>query len=278
MIDLGVPPSTLLVWLGIMLGAGIAAGLLAGLLGVGGGIVIVPVLYHLLTLMEIPEAVRMHIAVGTSLMVIVPTAFVSSRSHARRGAVDGALLKSWGPAILVGVLIGTAIAGQVGGRVLTAVFAVVALLIAANMIFRSRATTLVDGFPNAVVKTGLGALIGGFSAMMGIGGGTLSVPILTAVGYEARRAVGTAAAIGLIIAIPGAIGFILSGLGAEGRPPFSVGYVNLLGAAVIVPMTILAAPWGARLAHAIPQRALKIAFGCFLLITSARMFYDLLSG
>lgn len=275
MAEFGVPPSTLLLWLGLMLGAGAAAGLLAGLLGVGGGIVIVPLLYHLLTLVGIEEAVRMHVAVATSLLVIVPTAFVSSRSHAKRGAVDGRLLRTWGPAILVGVLLGTTVAGHVGGRTLTAVFAVVALLVAANFIFRSRATTLVDGFPNAAVKAGLGIVVGTFSAMMGIGGGTLSVPILTAFGYEARRAVGTAAAIGLIIAIPGAIGFILSGLGEPGRPPFSLGFANLLGAAIIVPMTILTAPWGARIAHAIPQRALKIAFGVFLALTSARMFYDL---
>jgi uncharacterized membrane protein YfcA len=267
--------ATMWIWLGAMIPAGIVAGLLAGLLGVGGGIVIVPVLYSLLTALDIDPDVRMHVAVGTSLATIIVTSVSSVRSHNKRGAVDFALLKSWGPAIFVGVLIGTVLAGYVDGEVLTAVFGVTALVVALNMLLRRAGARLRDDFPNAPVKGLLGVAIGTISTMMGIGGGTLSVPILSAFGYEMRRAVGTASAIGFIIAIPGTIGFILFGLGEPGRPPFSLGYVNLAAAALLIPITTLAAPYGARIAHAIPQRALQLCFAFFLAVTGGRMLYGL---
>ncbi len=265
-------------WLGLgvaLAAAGGFAGLLAGLLGVGGGIVVVPVLYHGLTLLGIDESVRMHLAVGTSLAAIIPTAIVSARSHYRRGAVDFALLRLWGPAIFVGVLAGTAIASLVRGEILTAVFAVVALVVAANMALRPEGWVVRPDLPPKLRLAGLGGLVGAISAMMGIGGGTLTVPILSACSYPIRKAVGTASAVGLIIAVPGALGFVLAGLQSAGRPPFSLGYVNLLGFALIVPATMLAAPYGARVAHAIDPIWLRRAFALFLFLTSARMFYGL---
>ncbi|MEO5373484.1 MAG: sulfite exporter TauE/SafE family protein [Alphaproteobacteria bacterium] len=267
---------TFLAVLAVALAAtGALAGLLAGLLGVGGGIVIVPVLYHVFTELGIDEAVRMHVAVGTSLATIVPTAVVSARSHRRRGAVDGDLLRTWGPAILVGVLVGTVAGGAVKGPVLTGVFAVVALLVAAHMAFAPEGRVLAARLPGPGVGMPLAAAIGGISVMMGIGGGTLSVPILTTFSYPMRRAVGTASAIGLIIGIPGAIGFAWSGLGVADRPPWSLGYVNLLGFVLLVPMTMLAAPWGARLAHTINPRLLRRVFSFFLFLTAMRMMYGL---
>lgn len=273
----GLDIATMAPWVAGMLGAGVAGGLLAGLLGVGGGIVVVPVLYNLLALMGVDDSIRMHIAVGTSLAVIVPTAFISARSHAKRGSVDKDLLRSWGPAIMVGVLIGTLAAGFLDGEVLVGIFAVIALLVALNMVLRRDGAKLRDGFPGPVWKAGLGLFVGGFSTLMGIGGGTLSVPLLSTFGYPVRRAVGTAAAIGMLIAIPGALGAIFWGIGVEGRPPFTFGFVNLLGFAAIIPMTMLMAPVGARIAHAIPPRFLGYCFALFLALTSARMFYDLLS-
>ncbi|WP_033070396.1 sulfite exporter TauE/SafE family protein [Thalassospira australica] len=277
MFELEGTMSLYLVWGAAMLFAGVVGGIMAGLLGVGGGIVIVPVLYHFLTTMGVDESLRMQVAVATSLTTIIATAISSTRSHYKKGSVDVGLIKRWGPAIIVGVIIGTAIGGLADGRVLTIVFAVVALLVAANMILvKDRESDITKNPPKSVWAV-LGVLAGGLSAMMGIGGGTICVPVLNFLGYDIRRAVGTAAAIGLIIALPGTIGYAISGVGVDGRPPFSIGYVNVLAAALLIPMTVLCAPIGARIAHTIPRRALRMCFGLFLAVTSLRMFYDLLS-
>lgn len=260
-----------------MLGAGIAGGLIAGLLGVGGGIVIVPVLYFVLGTLGVPADAGIKVAVATSLATIIVTSLSSARSHASRGAVDFALLRSWGVPIIVGVVAGTLLASIVRGWVMTLIFAVVALLVALNMVFRGKGAQVMDDFPNQGVKAGSGVVVGLISAMMGIGGGTLSVPILTAFGFEMRRAVGTAAAIGFLIAIPGTLGYILAGWSAPNVPSGSIGYVNLIAFIAIVPLTALFAPVGARIAHTIPQNLLRYAFAAFLFVTSARMFLDLLS-
>ncbi|MBU0724791.1 MAG: sulfite exporter TauE/SafE family protein [Alphaproteobacteria bacterium] len=254
---------------------GLFAGVLAGLLGVGGGIVIVPVLFHIFTGLNIDPAVKMHLAVGTSLATIIPTSIISARAHHKRGSVDFDLLKSWAPMALIGALIGTFIAAYVKGAVLTGVFAVVALIVAAHMAFAREGMHLSDRLPRAPIKHLIAVIIGGFSTMMGIGGGTLSVPTLTLFNFPIKKAVGTASALGLVIAIPGTIGFLVSGLGVPDRPPFSLGYVSLIGFALIVPATMLAAPWGAKLAHAMSTKWLRRAFALFLAITSARMFYSL---
>lgn len=254
---------------------GIIAGLMAGLLGVGGGIVIVPVLYHLFTFLGIDEAVRMHVAVGTSLATIIPTSIISSRAHFKRGSLDAGILRKLIPGVIVGVVIGAIVSGFVDGEVLTAVFAVIALLVALNMAFKKEGFSLRDGLPGAAGSGALGVLIGGISTLMGIGGGTLSVPILSAMRVPMINAVGTGAALGLVISVPGAIGFVINGIGVDARPPLTIGYVNLIGLALIIPATMLMAPVGARLAHAINANLLKQLFALFLLITSLRMFYGL---
>ncbi len=261
---------------GALLLVGGFAGVVAGLLGVGGGIVIVPVLFHLFTVMDFADEVRMHLAVGTSLSTIIATSISSMRSHNRRGAVDWALLKSWGPAVAIGVLAGTVIAVVARGEVLTAVFATVALLVAGYMSFAPDSLRLAHRLPGGALRAGIGVVIGAISAMMGIGGGTLSVPTLVLCNYPIRQAVGTASAIGLIIGIPGTLGFIYSGWGTAGLPPFSLGYVNLLGFLLLAPTTMLTAPLGARLAHSIDTRLLRLAFAVFLAATSARMYWSLL--
>lgn len=257
-----------------MAAAGVLAGFIAGLLGVGGGIVVVPAVFQALTFMEMAPESRMHIAVGTSLATIVATAFRSARSHHARGAVDGALLKSWGPAILGGVALGSAISGLVTGRVLTGIFGSVALIVALYMAAVGHRVKLAEKLPGQPLKSALGVLIGVVSAMMGIGGGTLSVPILSLCSYPIRYAVGTAAAIGLIIAIPGTIGFIVTGWNVPGLPPFSLGFVNLIALIAILPTTVALAPLGARVAHAIPQTLLRLAFAGFLFIMSIRMLVE----
>lgn len=269
-------PQFLALFAAILIGTGAVAGVLAGLLGVGGGIVIVPVLFNLFPFLGIDESVRMHLAVGTSLATIIPTSIMSARAHDRRGSLDRALLKSWGPAVFAGVVAGTVLGAGARGEVLTAVFAVVALAVAANMAFRREGMVVADSLPAGLKRHLMGLVVGGFSVVMGIGGGTLSVPILTAFSYPIRRAVGTAAALGFVIAVPGTIGFILAGLGVPDRPPGSLGYVNLIGFGLIVPATMLTAPLGARIAHAISPPLLRKAFALFLLLTSLRMFSSLL--
>ncbi|OUR80206.1 hypothetical protein A9Q83_01905 [Alphaproteobacteria bacterium 46_93_T64] len=256
---------------------GIAGGILAGLLGVGGGIVIVPVLFHMLPYFGVGDDVRMHIAVGTSLATIILTSISSARSHYKKGAIDTSLLKRWGPMIFIGVLGGTWTASMVDASVLTGVFAVLALIVAANMAFRPADAHISDKLPASPIKELLALFIGWFSAMMGIGGGTFTVPILTLFSYPIRKAVGTASAIGLIIAVPGTAGFLYAGLSATDLPPGNIGYVNLIGFLAIVPMTILFAPLGAHIAHSINTNMLKKTFALFLFLTSLRMFYSLLS-
>ena len=265
----------LLPLLAIAVTAGIFGGILAGLLGVGGGIVIVPALYLALSTAGMDPAITMQVAVGTSLATIVFTSLSSGYGHFKRGAIDMDLLKLWTPSLLVGVVIGALLGGYVSGLILVGVFATVAALVALDMIFRK---TKDDPTPRGFAKSiwaVLGVVTGGLSAMMGIGGGTIGVPLLNFLGYDIRRAVGTSAAIGFIIGLPGAVVYALTGLGAEGLPPFSLGYVNLAAAAIIIPLTSSFAHVGVKLAHSIPRRALRFAFGIFLMVTSLRMFIDL---
>lgn len=274
---MAISPEYLAILAVVMLAVGAITGLIAGLLGVGGGIVIVPVLYYVLTTLGVPEDVTMHVAVGTSLATIIATSAKSIGAHRKRGAVDDALLKSWGPAIFVGVIIGTAIAGYVKGPELSAVFATIATIVALHMAFGKESWRIANQLPTGAGKHALAGFIGAVSAMMGIGGGTLSVPILSLYGYPIIKAVGTAAAIGFIIGIPGAIGFVITGWGEPGLPPYSLGYINLPAALLILPTSMWLAPVGARLAHTIDRTWLRRAFALFLAITAVRMFYGLLT-
>lgn len=261
-----------------MLGTGIVGGILAGLLGVGGGIVIVPVLETVLGLLGVPIEVRMHVAVATSLAVIIPTSISSARAHHSRRFVDFDLVRRWAPFILLGAITGIVIASHVNGVVLSAVFGTVALLVAVKMALPMDDVTLSSTVPRGIATGIIPTFVGTISTMMGIGGGTLSVPALTLMSTPIHRAVGTSALFGLLISIPGAIGFAISGWGNEQLPAGSVGFVNLIGFAVIAPATVISAPLGARLAHALSRRNLSLLFGLFLLLVSARMIYRALQG
>jgi len=259
---------------GIVAVAGLFAGVLAGLLGVGGGIVIVPVLDFAFGIVGVPADVRLHLAVGTSLASIVPTAISSSLAHYRRGGLDVRVARSWSAPIAAGAGLGAWLASRVGSGVLATIFAIVALLVALRMLL-SREEAAPQGEPGPMARRWLPfpVAIGCISAMMGIGGGTLSVPVLTALGLPIHRAVGTSAWFGLWIAVAAAAGFAWLGQGVASLPPGSVGFVNLVALAVLLPATVLAAPLGARLAHSLDRRQLRVAFGIFLLITAARMLY-----
>lgn len=259
--------------LGLVL-TGVLSGLAAGLLGVGGGIVIVPILYHVLTLLGVDESVRMQVAVGTSLATIVPTSISSIRAHDEKGAVDWELLKRWAAPMLVGVLIGAALTGIIASRVLAIIFAVVALPIALFLGLGSEQRRLADRVPPGPIGAGLAAMIGGISAMMGIGGGVVGVPVMTLCGVPMHRAVGTASAFGMIIAVPGTIASVLSGWHAHLLPPYSIGYANLVGFCLMAPASFAAAPVGATLAHMTDVKRLRLVFAAFVIITTGRMLWD----
>ena len=255
---------------------GLLAGFAAGLLGVGGGIVSVPVLEWALRFAHVPDDYRMHVAVATSLAAIIPTSISSTRKHHERGAVDWTLSRHWAVPMLLGALAGSLLAAHAPVAVLAGVFGSVALLIALKMLLPLDHVRLTDHVPGGAGGAGIAAGIGGISAMMGIGGGTLPVPTLNLCGYPIHRAVGTAAFFGIFISVPGTIAFLLA------RPPVelpwaTVGYVSLVGLALIAPGSMLMAPVGARAAHALSKRRLSQAFGVFLLVVGARMLWRALS-
>lgn len=255
---------------------GCLSGFLAGLLGVGGGIIVVPVLYHVLAFFEVDPALRAHIAVGTSLATIIPTSFQSIRAHNARGAVDRQLLRLWAPFVAVGVVIGVFVAAYAPGQALTAIFGVVAAIVAAYMLFTREGWHPIASLPAKPAQAAMATGIGTISTLMGIGGGTLTVPALSICSYPVRRAVGTASVVGLIIAVPGTLGYIVNGWGKEGLPPYSLGYINVTGMVLIVFTSMWFAPLGAKTAHTVEPGTLRKLFGIFLAITAIKMIADLL--
>ena len=258
-----------------LIATGVFAGILAGLLGVGGGIVIVPVLFFLFQSFGVSPESAMLIATATSLATIVPTSISSVRSHSKKGNVDFNLLKRWALFILVGVLIGSWLVTRVEGTMLTILFGVIATLSALNMLFRTGKSAHFQKLPNAAGQKVMGTFIGFFSSMVGIGGGTISVPLLTLFNYPAHKAVGTAAAIGLIISLPGVLTMLILGSTPTDAPAGTFGLVNLFGFICIVPLTVLFAPLGASLAAKLDAAKLKKIFAFVLLFTGLRMLAQL---
>ena len=258
-----------------LVATGVFAGILAGLLGVGGGIVIVPVLFFLFQSFGVSPESAMLVATATSLATIVPTSISSIRSHNKKGNVDFDLLKRWSIFILIGVLLGSWLVTRVEGTVLTILFGVIATLSALNMLFRTGKSALYQQLPNTAGQTVMGTSVGFFSAMVGIGGGTISVPLLTLYNYPTHKAVGTAAAIGLIISLPGALTMLILGGTPTDAPVGTFGLVNLIGFICIVPLTVLFAPIGASLAAKLDAVKLKKIFALVLLFTGLRMLVQL---
>ena len=264
----------ILMTAGLLL-TGIIAGLLAGLLGVGGGIVIVPVLFLLFTYLDVPDAIIMHMAVATSLATIIPISVSSARAHYGRGAVDMSVFRSWTPPMLIGAGIAGAASGGLDSSYLQLLFGGIAIYVSLSMI-RGK-TSASDAAPGDAEIAPLGrgtsggaiaGVIGAASALMGIGGGSIAVPVLSALALPVHRAVGTAAAFGFLIAVPGALGFIWAGLHVEGRLPFSLGFVNIPAALIIFSTSLFTVPLGSRIAHALNPRGLRRAFGFFLLLSA----------
>lgn len=256
--------------------SGLVAGFLAGLMGIGGGIVTVPILYFAFGLMDVPEEVRMHLTVATSLAAIVPTAIVSSRSHARHGALDLALVRSWGPAIGVGAIIGAVTASYISAAGLVIFFAVMAFLMGLKMILPLEEKVAAEGPPAGLAGQGLAGGLGFVSSLMGIGGATFSVPTMSLCNFPIHRAVGTAALLGLFISLPAALSYIWTGWGEVSGPGWTLGYVNLAGVIIIAPLSSAMAPFGAATAHRMSRRLLSAVFGIFLIVAGLRMAWPFL--
>ncbi len=262
--------------LGLLL-TGAIAGVLAGLLGVGGGIVIVPVLIVVTEIFGIDDNIAMLLVVGTSLATIIPTSLSSARAHHKRGAIDKQIVRDWAPAVFIGALVGGVASKYVGSHGLTLVFGVVALLVSINL-FMGKTITLADKPPESrTTQSAIALPIGFISSLMGIGGGTLSVPVLSMLSVTVHRAVATASVFGLLIAVPALFGFIWAGWGVDGRPPGSFGYVNVPAAVVLFSMSVFTAPYGAKLAHSMEPGKLKLAFAVFLGISALRMLWKSLT-
>ena len=256
----------------VFLTTGALAGLLAGLFGIGGGMIIVPALVWLLPRQGVADAVAVQIAIGTSLAVIAATSISSTLAHHRRGGVLWPLLKRCSPGLVTGAVAGAFIADLLPGETLKKIVGAGAILMALQMLLdRQPAAGTARPPPQAPELVAAGGIIGLLSSLIGIGGGSITVPYLTLRGIGMREAVGTAAACGVPIAWAGAVGFMLAGHGEAGLPPWSLGYVSLSGFLGIGLASVLTAPTGARLAHTLQPRALKRAFAAFLLLIGARM-------
>jgi uncharacterized membrane protein YfcA len=256
----------------LLLLAGLLGGLVAGLLGVGGGIILVPVLEAMLGSIGVPAEWRMHMAVATSLSTIIPTAISSSRAHNARDAIDWQLIKRWAPGLLLGGLAGSLLAARASGPLLTGMFGVTALVIAIKMYLPFDHWRIREHLPLGLGGNLISGAIATVSAMLGIGGGMLGVPTMTLLGQPVHRAVGTASLFGLLIGAPATAGYLLARPGVA-LPGVTIGLVSLLGFALIAPASVLMAPRGAQLAHTLSKRALSQAFALFLFVVAARMFY-----
>lgn len=257
---------------------GAVSGVLAGLLGIGGGAILVPALAFALEAMGYADDVVQHVAVGTSLAIIIPTGISSALSHRRRDAVDVRVLKLWAPVIVVATFAGGLMAGWFSGDALRIIFGVMAFFIAANIILPFQQRLIGHLSASALTHRIFAALVGYVSALMGVGGGALSVPTIAALGATMHRAVGTGAAIGVFIAISGALGYVASGWGVAGLPPLSVGFVNLPALVLIGILAAATAPLGATLAHRLDQKTLKRVFAVFLLLVGGNMIWKAIAG
>lgn len=270
-------PTQLLEFALILFVTGAGAGLIAGLFGVGGGIIVVPVLFAILKLMRVAPDLAIHMAVGTSLAVIVATSIASLRTHARHNAVDRTILKQWSPAIVCGSLLGGYVANILSGPALSLIFGIFTVFIASLMGFAPPHLRMAKHPPKGWKQTPLAGGIGFISALVGVGGGSLSVPTLVLCNVPIHRAVGTASALGFMISLPATAVFMLSKAPAGTLPPGSFGHVNLIAFALLAPVTMLTAPIGAKLAHRLHAKKLRRYFAIFLFLVAIKMIADALS-
>jgi uncharacterized protein len=273
---LGVPLSEL-AWLAlaIVIG-GVISGLLAGLFGIGGGAVIVPVLYEIFSVLSVPDEVRMQLCLGTSIAIILPTNLRSYLTHNAKGLVIPRVIRLWALPAVIGVSCGAVIAAFAPPAVFKIAFVLIAGFIAIKFLFAGDRWNLGTELPGTVPMTLYGFGIGLAGSLMGVSGGSLSNIVLTLYGKSIHQAVATSAGLGVPITIVGTIGYVVAGLHDRVLlPPLSLGFVSLIGVAVMAPVSSLTAPYGARLAHRMSRRALEVTFSCFLLLVSLRFLVSL---
>ena len=257
-------------------GAGILVGILAGLFGIGGGAIIVPVLYEVFRLLSVPEDIRMQLCIGTSLAIIIPTTVRSYLEHKRKGAVIPHVVRLWALPAIIGVAIGSVIASFAPAAVFKIAFVIFAGAIATKMLFASDRWNLGSELPSRGPLAFYGFLTGFFSSLVGVSGGSLSNAALTLYGQPLQRAVATSAGIGVPITVAGTFGYMLAGWPHMTQlPPLSIGFVSLIGFALMAPVSSYTARYGVALAHWLPRRKLEIAFGIFLILVALRFVASL---
>jgi len=268
----------------LLLAVGALAGFLAGVFGIGGGAILVPVFFECFRLGGVPLDVRMPLCVGTSLAVIIPTSIRSYRAHHARGAVDMEIMRTWWLPVLIGVIAGAVIARHAPERLFRIVFIVVAYSAAARLLLARETWKFGDDLPKGPLMKGFGFFVGLLSTLMGVGGGLYANLLMTFYGRPIHQAVATSSVLAVLISIPGALGYVYAGWPAAARYPevaalqlpFSIGYVSLIGAALVIPTSMMTAPLGVRAAHAMSKRALETAFGCYLFVMGSRFVVSLL--
>ena len=264
-------PTLLLQLLVLLVAVGAFAGVLAGLLGVGGGIVLVPAYFFVFTTLGFVGEQTMQLCVATSLATIIVTSARSLSSHHKKGAVDWDILRRWAPGIMLGAIVGVLIVAQLRTVVLQIIFGGLAMFVGLYMALGRSNWRLANDMPVGWLRAVLSSMVGFLSVLMGVGGGSFGVPLMSLHNTPIHRAVATAAGFGLLIAVPSVIGFLMIPLSQIDRPPFTVGLVNLVAFAITVSMTLITAPLGARLAHRLPPERLRRVFAVFLLLVAANM-------
>lgn len=272
----GVPLNELLFLAAAILAGGVVAGLLAGLFGVGGGVIAVPVLYEVFRLLGVPDAVHMQLCIGTSLAIMAPTNIRSYLTHRATGAVLADVVRQWTPGVIVGIAVGSGIATVAPSPVFKIAFSFMAAIIGGKLLFGRESWRLGDELPKHPLARLYGLAVGLMASLTGVSGGSLATMVLTLYGKPIHQAVATSAGIVVPIALAGTLGYIAAGLPHQAQlPPLSIGFVSLIGFALMAPVSSITATYGARMAHALSRRALEIAFGLFLLAASLRFLASL---
>jgi uncharacterized membrane protein YfcA len=273
-------PFSELIWLAAAaMAAGVVTGILAGLFGIGGGIVIVPVLFEIFRIFGVPEEVRMQLCVGTSLAIIAPTTVRSYWAHRAKGLVIPAIMRSWALPAVAGVAVGSVTAAFAPATVLKVAFVLIASMNAAKLLVGRESWVLGRRLPGRLAMTGYGFIVGLASSLMGISGGAVATMAMTLYAVPIHNAVATSAGLGVPITVAGTLGYVLAGLPHQSLlPPLSIGFVSVIGVILIAPVSSYTAPFGARLAHALPKRRLEIGFGLFLIAAAMRFVVSLIVG
>lgn len=270
-----LPLGELLTFAAAIVAAGVVASLLAGVFGIGGGAVLVPVFYQVFTILGIDQSVAMHLSVGTSLAIIVPTGLRSFQGHYARGAVDMDLLRSFVVPVPLGVVLASLAAAVISSEGLRVIFAVLIFALGMRLLFNRDSWRLGSDIPGNPVRGVIAFLIGFFSTLMGIGGGIINNTLMTLYGRSMHQAVATSSGLGILISIPGTIGYIWAGWGDPHLPIMSTGFVNWIAVALVIPLAVVVTPYGVAIAHALGRRHLEWGFGLFCIIVALRFAWSL---